>query len=251
MLAQERSQIDSWTISWYLIFVSISQPSLLGCTYTCCCFWLWALACVSYVYICRWHRKLLLWTGASNETTSYPDDSQPPLELWIVQENGNLCMFLATKSIVFCTVVTENDMLIKYEVVVFLFLPKFSSKYFVLCLRDHTKPQQRRWQNITVMTTSSSSDPSGQTTCQSSASRCSAVSRWWTPSTGFSLGLQLTFSDYFIVDYISEFKYRQKKITFSAFKETLYCFVWQTLQRSDVFIIYSGRKQRKVLEIIS
>lgn len=52
----------------------------------------------------------------------------------------------------------------------------FQPAWNVLCFRGHTKPLQTRWQNITVMTTSSSSDPYGQTTCQSSANRCRGVS---------------------------------------------------------------------------
>lgn len=61
------------------------------------------------------------------------------------------------------------------DVVLFLFLLRFHP-HLSLCYRDHTKPQQRRWQNITVMITLSSFDPFDQTICQSSASRCSAVS---------------------------------------------------------------------------
>lgn len=60
--------------------------------------------------------------------------------------------------------------------IVVLLLLWFLSSFFVLCFRDHTKPQQRRWLNTTVTTTLSSSGPYGQTTCPSSASRCSDVS---------------------------------------------------------------------------
>lgn len=66
-----------------------------------------------YTSLCRWHRKLLLWTRASHETTSYPDDSQPASELWTVQENGDLCMFLTTKwfnNILYCMLHCSNRM---------------------------------------------------------------------------------------------------------------------------------------------
>lgn len=47
----------------------------------------------------------------------------------------------------------------------------------VLHFRGHTRRRPRRWRSTTVTTTSSSCGPYGQTTCLSSASRCSAVSR--------------------------------------------------------------------------
>lgn len=59
-----------------------------------------------------------------------------------------------------------------------VFFPLFNiSLLSVLHFRGHTRRQPRRWQSTTVTTTSSSCGPYGQTTCLSSASRCSAVSR--------------------------------------------------------------------------
>lgn len=120
---------------------------------------------------CRWHRKLLLRAGASHETASYPNDSQPAAELWTVQENGDICVCLKNYHIrrLLDWILTG---------VFIIFFPLFNiSLLSVLHVRGHTRRQPRRWQSTTVTTTSSSCGPYGQTTCLSSASRCSAVSR--------------------------------------------------------------------------
>lgn len=82
---------------------------------------------------------------------------------------------------------------------------------FVLCFREHTKPQGKRWPNITVMTTSSSSDPYGLTTCLSSASRCSAVSSLWAPWTGFH---------YWLILQVVQSILCQKQIHFTVYEST-------------------------------
>lgn len=71
----------------------LNQSALPDDMYTHC--ELWTVTC--YIVLCRWHWKLLLRTRASHETTSHPDDSQSASELWTVQENGDLCMFLTTE----------------------------------------------------------------------------------------------------------------------------------------------------------
>lgn len=54
----------------------------------------WMMISTYCFLFCRRHRKLLLRAGASHETASYPNDSQPAAELWTVQENGDLCVCL-------------------------------------------------------------------------------------------------------------------------------------------------------------
>ena len=41
----------------------------------------------------RWCRKLLLWTGTSDEASQDTHDTQPPAQLWALQKNGDLCKY--------------------------------------------------------------------------------------------------------------------------------------------------------------
>lgn len=120
---------------------------------------------VLFLVFCRWHRELLLRPGASHETASYPNDSQPAAELRTVQKDGDLCVFLKNYHI--------RPLLLES----LFFPPLFNvSLLSVLHFRGHTRRRPRRWRSTTVTTTSSSCGPYGRTTFLSSASRCSAVS---------------------------------------------------------------------------
>lgn len=55
-------------------------------------------------------------------------------------------------------------------------LPSLSAHQICFVRRGHTKPTTTTWPSTTVMTTSSSSGPSDQTTCLSTANRCRDVS---------------------------------------------------------------------------
>lgn len=49
--------------------------------------------------LCRRYRKLLLWTGPSNETSPDTDGTQPDSQLWVVQKDGDLRKYKLVMSI--------------------------------------------------------------------------------------------------------------------------------------------------------